>query len=119
MSIQRLQFRKTPLALLVLAMVLISSGQVGCESMNVANSQEYQIVQKVKSGDYELVKKDELAQLRKEAEIGKSVGRYQVHSYGLEAWRLDTATGRNCLLLAPQDYWKKPELAAQGCDSAR
>ncbi|HEV2348590.1 MAG TPA: hypothetical protein VG028_01965 [Terriglobia bacterium] len=73
---------------------------------------EIQALQKIRSGQYELIKKDELSQLRKDAEIGKSVGRFQVHQFGAQTWRLDTSTGTSCLLLATKAQWNKPEIAA-------
>jgi hypothetical protein len=42
----------------------------------------------------------------------KTVGRYQQYANGGRTWRLDTATGQTCLLLAPDADWKKPEVSA-------
>lgn len=64
---------------------------------------------------YELISKTELARLRRDADLGKSVGRYQQYHQGWRTWRLDTATGSTCLLLTTDGEWKKPEIAAQGC----
>jgi uncharacterized coiled-coil protein SlyX len=41
--------------------------------------------------------------------------RYEVVKEGPRTWRLDTATGKTCLLLATEADWNKPEIAAQNC----
>lgn len=97
---------------IILALVLTS-----CAGYQLIEDKDYAIVQKVKSGEYDLVKRDELAQLKHDAEIGKSVGRYQTFSRGYRTWRMDTATGQNCLLLTTDAEWKKLEIAAQACQN--
>lgn len=72
--------QRTPLIALILCMVT----GVGC-------------------ADYELVRKDELAKLREEAALGKSVGRYQQFSRSARTFRLDPATGETCILLTTVD----------------
>lgn len=95
---------------------ILTAFQLGCSDLDVATSQaEVDAIKKIRSGQYELVKSDELAQLRKDAEMGRSVGRYQVHRFGFRAWRLDTATGTSCLLLTTEADWKKPESQIQAC----
>ena len=95
---------------------MLAAFQLGCAGLEIATSQaEVDAVQKTRTGQYELLKSDELAQLRKDAEIGKSVGRYQMHQIGVRTWRLDTATGTSCLVLAPESDWKKPETEMQAC----
>ena len=84
----------------------------GCE---VVDDDDYAIVQKIKTGQYTLIKNDELSVLKQQAELGKGVGRYQIHREGWRTWRLDTATGQICLLLTSDSDWKKPEVAMQGC----
>lgn len=64
--------------------------------------------------DYELVdksqniviSKSEYEQLKAAALETKQVGRYQLHRDGLRTWRLDTSTGKSCLLLATEVDWK-------------
>ena len=70
---------------------------------------------RLRSGEYEQIAKSALAELRKEAEIGKGVGRYQQFSRGFRTWRMDTATGNSCLLLTTDDDWKNPGVEAQDC----
>ena len=90
--------------------------QSGCSSMDVASSEaEVAALNKIRSGQHELIKSDELAQLRKDAEVGRSVGRYQMHQIGFRTWRLATATGNSCLLLTLDSDWKKPDVAVQAC----
>ena len=101
------------------AMIMVSifaAFQVGCSGLEIATSQvEVDAIQKIRSGQYELVKTDELTQLRKDAEIGKNVGRFQVHREGYRTWRLDTATGTSCLLLTTAADWEKPASAISAC----
>jgi len=95
---------------------MLAAFQFGCSGLEIATSQtEVDAVQKIRSGQYELIKSDELAQLRKDAEIGKNVGRFQVHREGFRTWRLDTATGTSCLLLTTAADWEKPESAISAC----
>lgn len=54
------------------------------------------------------IAKSEYEQLKKDAALAKQIGRYQIHKVGDTTWRLDTATGEHCLLLAPVAYWKNP-----------
>ena len=86
---------------------------LGCFEYKVVNSNEYQIIKKVLSGEYELINVQELNRLRKEAEIGKGVGRYQMYTQGFRTWRLDTVIGRICLLLTTDADWKKKETQLQ------
>ena len=84
----------------------------GCE---IVDDSDYETVQKIKSGQYSLIKNDELSLLKSQAELGKGVGRYQIHREGFRTWRLDTSTGKICLLLTAEADWKKPEIALQSC----
>lgn len=108
-----------PLVTMALALTLILGVQ-GCGpngelALNNVSDSEYESVQKLRGGQYTLVANQELAELKKEAELGKSVGRYQINKEGFRTWRLDTATGQICLLLTSDDDWKKPGIAAQAC----
>ncbi|WP_035348979.1 hypothetical protein [Edaphobacter aggregans] len=42
-------------------------------------------------------------------------GRYQVYRQGNITWRLDTETGRSCILFATDEEWKKPRVYKAGC----
>jgi cell division protein FtsB len=59
--------------------------------------------------------KQENARLKEQVTNLKSVGRFQIHQNGFRTWRLDTATGQDCLLLASQTDWKKAETSLQAC----
>jgi hypothetical protein len=60
----------------------------------------------------------QVAAARKEAEDAKSAipHRYEVVKEGARTFRLDTATGKTCLLFATEADWKKPEISAQNCE---
>jgi hypothetical protein len=42
-------------------------------------------------------------------------GRYQLYRQGNITWRLDTETGRSCIIFATDDEWKKPRVYKAGC----
>jgi hypothetical protein len=84
----------------------------GCQIVDEA---DYETIQKVKSGQYALIKDTDLSLLKSQAELGKGVGRYQIHKEGLRTWRIDTSTGKVCLLLTSEADWKKPDTVLQGC----
>lgn len=45
-------------------------------------------------------------------------GRYQLYRQGNITWRLDTDTGRTCILFATEEEWKKPQVYRAGCGRA-
>lgn len=77
---------------------------VGCGDYQIVNTKEKKILSLV---EYE--------QLRKEADIGRGVGRFSLYTIGYRTWRLDTSTGRSCLLLASDKDWKNPQTATAAC----
>jgi hypothetical protein len=97
------------------ALVLILIALLFCGACDFVDDADEAILQKAKSPAYELVKKEDLAELRRQADLGKSVGRYQIYRSGYRTWRLDTSTGSTCILLAPEEEWKKPDISVQGC----
>ncbi len=46
-------------------------------------------------------------------------GRFQVYRQGNLTWRLDTDTGRTCILFATDEEWRKPRVYQNGCGSSR
>ena len=42
-------------------------------------------------------------------------GRYQLYRQGNITWRLDTETGRSCIIFATDEEWKKPRVYKAGC----
>jgi hypothetical protein len=42
-------------------------------------------------------------------------GRYQLYRQGNITWRLDTETGRTCIIFATDDEWRKPRVYKAGC----
>lgn len=104
MTIQRFRFYRHGFRITIL--FVICAILYGCGDYKLVNSKEYEVITKI-----------ELAQLKKEAENGRSVGRYQTFTRGIRTWRLDTATGSSCLLLTSEEDWKKPDTAASGCNN--
>lgn len=87
------------LALTLLATFALS----GCGDFDVVDKSKYDVVDKTKSV---VLSKSEYDQLKAAAYEAKQVGRYQIHREGFRTWRLDTATGQSCLLLATEADWK-------------
>ncbi len=42
-------------------------------------------------------------------------GRYQLYRQGNLTWRLDTDSGRTCIIFATDEEWHKPRVSTQGC----
>ena len=57
----------------------------------------------------------EYEQLKTLAREPSQVGRYQLHRDGSRTWRLDTATGRLCLMLTSDADWKKDASQQSSC----
>jgi hypothetical protein len=57
------------------------------------------------------------SEARQEADEAKSAepDRFKVVKDGVRTWRLDTATGKLCLLLTSDEDWKIPSMARQSC----
>ena len=62
-----------------------------------------------------VISNDEYAKLQQDATNCRNVGRYQWHKDGYRTWRLDTATGQQCIALTSEVDWKTSETADQGC----
>ncbi len=43
------------------------------------------------------------------------VGRYQLYRQGDITWRLDTETGKTCIVFATDEEWTKPRVYRNGC----
>lgn len=50
-------------------------------------------------------------------EVFAGKGRYQLYRQGNITWRLDTNTGRACVIFATDAEWKKPRVYRAGCGS--
>lgn len=88
-------------AALVLLMVCVLSG---CD--------DYQVAEKAREV---VISKAEYEQLKASSAQAKQVGRYQLHREGSRTWRLDTATGRSCLLLATEVDWENNASQGNSC----
>ena len=42
-------------------------------------------------------------------------GRYQLYRQGNITWRLDTETGKSCVIFATDEEWRKPRVYRAGC----
>lgn len=81
--------------LLILPLVLTLSLLASCDDFEVADKSKDVVISKV-----------EYDRLEADAALGRQVGRFQIHRDGFRTWRLDTATGRSCLILTTDTDWK-------------
>lgn len=88
---------------------------IACDRSAGLSPKDDERLTRLRLGEAEIVSKSDLFQLRRDADLGRAVGRYQQYSRGNRTFRLDTATGSTCVLLATPADWKKPEMAAQSC----
>ena len=91
---------------MILPIMAVSWALSGCEDFEVVDKSK-QVV----------ISKEEYDQLRAAAAQAKQVGRYQLHREGPRTWRLDSATGRSCLLLATEYDWKNDATKENSCAS--
>jgi hypothetical protein len=99
-------------------MVLCAVSLAGCDGQQpfmVSDAEKMQLTQ-LRAGTHVLIDKDQLNALKSQAETGKSVGRYERFVNGFRTWRLDTATGKTCIMLTSEADWKRPETTVQGCN---
>ena len=106
---------RTPTAFfLAVLFSCISPALIGC-GYDVVETKE---LEKLKAAEAEVSRlREQNSQLKQQVATLKSVGRYQIHQAGSRTWRLDTATGQDCLLLASNEDWKKSDVAMQECSS--
>ena len=50
-------------------------------------------------------------------EVFAGKGKYQLYRQGNITWRLDTDTGRACVIFATDEEWRKPKVYRTGCGS--
>jgi hypothetical protein len=86
----------------------------GCDDYQIADKSKEQVADKSKEV---VISKAEYDALKAEAAQAKQVGRYQLHREGSRTWRLDTATGRHCLLLTTQYDWDHEGAKQTSCDT--
>jgi len=98
----------------VLAALALTITGCGADLLPLPVSEQDSLA-KIRTGQFTLINNQELATLRQGAETGKNMGRYQMHREGFRTWRLDTASGKICLLLASESDWKKGNLVLQSC----
>lgn len=84
---------------------------IGCLALMLDSCGNYVEVDPAKQV---VVAKEEYERLKTAEALSKQIGRYQLHRVGVRTWRLDTVTGRNCLLLTSQSDWDSPEGKLQG-----
>jgi hypothetical protein len=82
--------------------------------LTVSGCDDYQLAEKAKEV---VISKEEYEQLKASGALTRQVGRYQLHKEGFRTWRLDTATGRSCLMLTTDADWKSEGNAASSCEA--
>jgi len=81
-----------------------------CGAYEVVPEDDYNVAQKVKSGQLRIGEEGRLSQCATRRPNREECGSLQIYRSGFRTWRLDTATGRTCILLTTDDDWKKPDI---------
>jgi hypothetical protein len=118
MGIQMMRCNRLMTAFTIAGLSIVVVATTACgerDRLLAVTAAEESAVQQLRAGTHEVVAKSDLDQLRQQAQLGKSVGRYSQYVSGFRTWRLDSATGDTCLLLTTDEDWKKPDVSVQGC----
>ena len=89
----------------------------GCEEIGFVEKSKYDSLQEQRKQ-----LQDELNKARedlKKAEQQVSdcqAHKYQIYHEGLRTWRLDSVTGKTCILLTSEQDWKSPKTTESGCN---
>jgi hypothetical protein len=67
------------------------------------------------SGVYTLPATETLSRNPPDRTILAGTGRFELYRQGDITWRMDTATGKACVLLATEAMWRKPLVYDHGC----
>lgn len=52
-----------------------------------------------------------------DGKVFSGAGKYQLYRQGNLTWRMNTETGKSCILFATDKEWKKPKVYQAGCGS--
>jgi outer membrane lipopolysaccharide assembly protein LptE/RlpB len=103
---------KAQRAILYAALTCLTVGATGC-GYEVVESQDLARLKTAETENAKLRQKN--AQLKEQITSLRNVGRFQIHQNGFRTWRLDTASGQDCILLTSDADWKKAATSLQGC----
>jgi len=99
--------------LLVLAMCVSLEG---CEDAGFVRKDKYDASQaQLKKAQEELQKAQEELKKAQQQLLESQAHKYQIYTQGWRTWRLDSVTGKTCILLTSPQDWKKPEITQEGC----
>jgi hypothetical protein len=88
----------------------------GCEEAGFVRKDKYDASQaQLKKTQEELQKSQEELKKAQQQLLEVQTHKYQIYTQGWRTWRLDSATGKTCILLTSQQDWKRPETTPQGC----
>jgi hypothetical protein len=60
---------------------------------------------------------DSIAPNPPDGKVFAGSGKYQLYRQGNLTWRMNTETGKSCVLFATDKEWKKPKVYQAGCGS--
>lgn len=99
--------------LLVLAMCVSLEG---CEDVGFVPKDKYDVSHvQLKKTQEELQKTEEELKKAQQQLQESQAHKYQIYTQGWRTWRLDSVTGKTCILLTSPQDWKKPETTQAGC----
>lgn len=101
--------------LLVIAMYLSLSLE-GCEDAGFVQKDKYDALQtQMKKTQEELQQAREELKKAQQQLLESQAHKYQIYTQGWRTWRLDSVTGKTCILLTSPQDWEKPETTQEGC----
>lgn len=88
----------------------------GCEQMGYLEKSKYDALQEQnKRAQADLQKtQDDLRQAQQQI-ADYQAHKYQIYTQGWRTWRLDSVTGKTCILLTSDQDWKNPKTTESGC----
>jgi hypothetical protein len=93
------------------------SAQQADQSANPEVAQADQTRLQSQSGVYTLPASQTLSPTPPDRTIIAGTGRYELYRQGDITWRMDTATGKACVLFATEAMWRRSLVFEHGCES--
>lgn len=102
-----------PRQLLPLAACLFLAG---CEEVGLIEKPKYDALQQ-KLNEAQQQLKDAQGELTKaQQQVSEcQAHKYQIYTQGARTWRLDSVSGKTCVLLASEQDWKNPKTTESSC----
>jgi hypothetical protein len=88
----------------------------GCEEMGYVEKSKYDVSQEQsKQAQVDLHKAQDDLKKAQQQIADYQAHKYQIYTNGGRTWRLDSVTGKTCVLLTTDEDWKNPKITESGC----